>query len=181
MSTPADHGFVRCWRCGTWLPLAQAEPVAWVGRIDVMGVALEAFRPATYRCVDVAWCGRAAKRGGVEVWPDAIKWLRDVSSFNANADLIDLCLERDAFGRAKYGQPLMSEDGRDPMVDALQEALDLFVYAHKAAESAEARAHGEVGFQIAKARCAAVEAMQALVKAVRRMEELRAGTRRGGT
>lgn len=35
---------------------------------------------------------------------------------------------RDAFGRAKYGTPLQPENGRDALVDAYQEALDLSVY-----------------------------------------------------
>ena len=34
---------------------------------------------------------------------------------------------RDAMGRAKYGTPLRVHNGRAPLVDALQEALDLMV------------------------------------------------------
>ena len=45
---------------------------------------------------------------------------------------VDLLLrdmrERDAFGRAKYGTPLQAWNGRDALVDAYQEALDLCVY-----------------------------------------------------
>lgn len=35
---------------------------------------------------------------------------------------------RDNFGRAKYGTPLQPFNGRKPLVDAYQEALDLVVY-----------------------------------------------------
>lgn len=45
--------------------------------------------------------------------------------------LIALVSERDAFGRAKYGQPLMSLDGRNGVEDARQEAGDLLQYAFK--------------------------------------------------
>lgn len=40
--------------------------------------------------------------------------------------------ERDAMGTRKYGQRLVAFDGRDPLVDAYQEALDLAVYLRKA-------------------------------------------------
>jgi hypothetical protein len=39
---------------------------------------------------------------------------------------------REAFGVAKYGQTLMTHDGRDPFVDQLQEQLDGLVYMVKA-------------------------------------------------
>lgn len=45
--------------------------------------------------------------------------------------LIPLIRERDAFGRAKYGQPLMSEDGRNGIEDARQELGDLLQYVYK--------------------------------------------------
>lgn len=46
-------------------------------------------------------------------------------------ELCDLIRQRDAFGRAKYGQPLMSQDGRNGVEDARQEAGDLLQYAFK--------------------------------------------------
>ena len=46
--------------------------------------------------------------------------------------LIELIMERDIFGREKYGQPLMSMDGRDTVEDARQEIGDLLQYTHKA-------------------------------------------------
>lgn len=39
--------------------------------------------------------------------------------------------ERNAMGIEKYGQPLKANDGRDPLVDGFQEALDLVVYLAK--------------------------------------------------
>lgn len=36
--------------------------------------------------------------------------------------------ERDRIGREKYGTPLQPNNGRDSLVDAYQEALDLAVY-----------------------------------------------------
>jgi hypothetical protein len=35
---------------------------------------------------------------------------------------------RAAFGKAKYGTELMTHNGRDALVDAYQEALDLVMY-----------------------------------------------------
>lgn len=41
---------------------------------------------------------------------------------------------RDQFGREKYGTPLQAHNGRDALVDAYQEALDLCVYLRTAIE-----------------------------------------------
>lgn len=46
-------------------------------------------------------------------------------------DLVKLIKQRDAFGRAKYGQPLMSQDGRNGIEDAKQELGDLMQYVMK--------------------------------------------------
>lgn len=40
--------------------------------------------------------------------------------------------ERDQEGRRKYGTPLQAGNGRDALVDAYQEALDLCVYLRQA-------------------------------------------------
>lgn len=40
--------------------------------------------------------------------------------------------DRDLTGRAKYGTPLQPHNGRDALVDAYQEALDLAVYLRQA-------------------------------------------------
>jgi hypothetical protein len=42
--------------------------------------------------------------------------------------------ERDQVGRERYGTPLQAHNGRDPLVDAYQEALDLVVYLRQAIE-----------------------------------------------
>lgn len=44
-------------------------------------------------------------------------------------DLVQLDMkERDAVGRERYGTPLQANNGRDMLVDAYQEALDLSCY-----------------------------------------------------
>ena len=40
--------------------------------------------------------------------------------------------QRDEDGRRKYGTPLQPHNGRDALVDAYQEALDLAVYLRQA-------------------------------------------------
>jgi hypothetical protein len=48
--------------------------------------------------------------------------------------------ERDHVGRAKYGTPLQAGNGRNPLIDAYQEALDLAVYLRQAIkEQADAK------------------------------------------
>ena len=42
--------------------------------------------------------------------------------------------ERDQVGRQRYGTPLQAHNGRDALVDAYQEALDLVVYLRQAIE-----------------------------------------------
>ena len=44
---------------------------------------------------------------------------------------VTLIKERDGYGRAKYGQPLMSGDGRNGIEDARQELGDFIQYAYK--------------------------------------------------
>lgn len=45
--------------------------------------------------------------------------------------MVDMA-QRDAEGRKKYGTPLQPHNGRDVLVDAYQEALDLAVYLRQA-------------------------------------------------
>lgn len=40
--------------------------------------------------------------------------------------------QRDQLGRQRYGTPLQAHNGRDALVDAYQEALDLAVYLRQA-------------------------------------------------
>lgn len=42
--------------------------------------------------------------------------------------------ERDVVGRERYGTPLQANNGRDALLDAYQEALDLVVYLRQAIE-----------------------------------------------
>lgn len=51
--------------------------------------------------------------------PDAL--VEFLHKENAPEKLVKLIQDRDAFGRKKYGQPLMSEDGRNGVEDARQE------------------------------------------------------------
>lgn len=57
---------------------------------------------------------------------------------NSSAPIWDLVVEdikhRDKAGREKYGTPLQAFNGRDQLVDAYQEALDLVVYLRAAIE-----------------------------------------------
>lgn len=46
--------------------------------------------------------------------------------------VIDDMHARDQEGRRKYGMPLQAHNGRDPLVDAYQEALDQCVYLRQA-------------------------------------------------
>ena len=43
-------------------------------------------------------------------------------------------VERDRVGRHRYGTPLQAHNGRDALIDAYQEALDLVVYLRQAIE-----------------------------------------------
>lgn len=51
--------------------------------------------------------------------------------------LVQLVRDRDTFGRSKYGQPLMSKDGRSGVEDAKQELGDLLQYLFKCALNGE--------------------------------------------
>lgn len=46
--------------------------------------------------------------------------------------VIDDMRKRDVLGREHYGTPLLVHNGRDALVDAYQEALDLAVYLRQA-------------------------------------------------
>lgn len=48
--------------------------------------------------------------------------------------------DRDSVGRQKYGTPLQPCNGRDSLVDAYQEALDLVVYLRNEIEERKRRA-----------------------------------------
>ena len=65
---------------------------------------------------------------GEPVTPRLVAWLEQ----RGDHGVADLVRARDAFGRAKYGQPLTTEDGRDTMEDLAQEIGDALQYACKA-------------------------------------------------
>jgi len=55
-------------------------------------------------------------------WPGA-----DTEDETMKAFIVDM-RERDRIGRERYGVPLTADNGRDHLVDAFQECLDLMVY-----------------------------------------------------
>lgn len=63
-----------------------------------------------------------------------------------NAQLREDLAERMAMGMAKYGTPLMTFNGRDPLIDAYQEVIDLVMYLRQALAEG-----GTVGFEYGKA------------------------------
>lgn len=66
----------------------------------------------------------APEPGETEVWPLVI---REAEAAGA-VRVAGLGRERDALGRKRYGTALQTFNGRDSLVDALQEGLDLLVY-----------------------------------------------------
>jgi predicted HAD superfamily Cof-like phosphohydrolase len=52
---------------------------------------------------------------------------------------------RDIMGRERYGTPLQPDNGRDPLIDAYQEALDLVVYLRQAIEERHERETPRLG------------------------------------
>ncbi len=76
------------------------------------------------------------KTGRVAVWELVIADVQDLMTKANGAEeigphieqvLLDMT-ERDEIGRKRYGTPLTAGNGRDHLVDAYQEALDLAVY-----------------------------------------------------
>lgn len=56
---------------------------------------------------------------------------------NGFSESVALSVQRDRFGQDKYGQPLMTEDGRVTMADATDEMGDLLHYVFKARMNGE--------------------------------------------
>lgn len=69
------------------------------------------------------------QKGGLEVTPSLLEWLQINKASN---DTLALIQARHQYGLEKYGQCLMTEDGRNTMEDARQEAGDLLQYLYKA-------------------------------------------------
>ena len=82
---------------------------------------------------------------------------------------------RDEFGRRKYGTTLQADNGRDPLVDAYQEALDLAVYLRQAIEE---RKHTQVDAAIAMAvRYGGIDGAHHKTWVIDQMVRLLAGSR----
>ena len=65
---------------------------------------------------------------GYEVTPLLLDWLQQNGASDPTISLINA---RRLYGLQKYGQSLMTEDGRNTMEDAKQEAGDLLQYLYK--------------------------------------------------
>jgi hypothetical protein len=80
------------------------------------------------------------KSGAISVWPLVIADVkRRLPPTDVCRGFLVIDMEaRDKFGRDKYGSPLQTLNGRDPLVDAYQEALDLCVYLRQHAEEEKA-------------------------------------------
>lgn len=78
------------------------------------------------------------RASGAEVTPELVSWLQELPEPTALVQQLVAGVEaRSAFGREKYGQPLMTGDGRDSVNDAAQEGYDLLQYAYKASMNGE--------------------------------------------
>jgi hypothetical protein len=62
------------------------------------------------------------------VYALALHVYRDDSRPAAHRHVIDDMRARDRMGRERYGVPLTADNGRNHLVDAYQESLDLLVY-----------------------------------------------------
>ena len=65
---------------------------------------------------------------GEPITPALVAWLTARGLTRA----AELVVARDAYGRAKYGQPLRLDDGRDAVEDCRQELGDALQYAYRA-------------------------------------------------
>lgn len=74
------------------------------------------------------------KNKGVAITPLLINWINKQEKIldHEKSKAVELIKQRSEFGISKYGQPLMSEDGRDELEDAKQELGDLIQYTYKA-------------------------------------------------
>lgn len=89
-----------------------------------------------------------AATAGRPVWEMVIE---DVRSMRAPSTLRAIVMvhvladmhERDRIGRERYGTPLQAHNGRDALVDACQEALDLCAYLRQSVEEERAASGAE--------------------------------------
>jgi hypothetical protein len=78
------------------------------------------------------------RTGGPDIWPLVIADIR--TRFTFADHLIEDAEERNRIGTEKYGVPLQARNGRNPLVDAYQESLDLMVYLRQAIEEGDREA-----------------------------------------
>jgi hypothetical protein len=71
------------------------------------------------------------KQEGKQVTPELLECLLDMELEDKEV-VISLVQDRFEFGLKKYGQPLCTKDGRDDVIDAMQEMGDLLQYTYKA-------------------------------------------------
>lgn len=93
-------------------------------------------------CSDAVTFSHNARRAGVLVSseidraPQGVIRDQPPPRHSEGAPVWDLVIadmqERDRIGRERYGTPLQTHNGRDALVDAYQEALDLVVYLRQA-------------------------------------------------
>lgn len=80
----------------------------------------------------------AARPDLIPAWEQVIENYRKLNSTSLHTavvrDVLDDMTARDMIGRERYGVPLTAYNGRDQLVDAYQEALDLSVYLRAAME-----------------------------------------------
>lgn len=65
---------------------------------------------------------------GVIIVPLLVRWLNERGQGGSSAGVEPLLWQRYEFGLRKYGQPLMSGDGRRSASDAIEELLDALCY-----------------------------------------------------
>lgn len=83
-------------------------------------------------------------------------WLEIINDLEDNDILKPYCIERRQQGIDRYGTPLQRDNGRDHLIDALQEALDLLVYMKAATdESVDASVSQDYADVCMYAQCAA--------------------------
>ena len=83
-------------------------------------------------------------KNGDEVTPLLISYIETVYPQEHNQHLISLIMQRHQFGMEKYGQPLMTKDGRNGIEDARQELGDLIQYIFKTWVSGEHHTQEEI-------------------------------------
>lgn len=99
----------------------------WDALVEAARAALSAPAPEpSERILNTPQPAPVTTDAGPEVWPALL------AEVSMPPELRALCEARDLMGRSKYGTPLRVHNGREPLVDALQEALDLAVYLHQA-------------------------------------------------